>query len=91
LSNTNDNVNTSEHIVSCWQIKMEGAKGFEPPDKEQKEPMNSGIPMKTPRAHAQLASQSSGSVCPELAQVVSAWAKLPKHVKQTILMIISAA
>jgi hypothetical protein len=69
------------------QKKMVGAVRFELTDNNAKEPIESGLSASCVSALAQLDTQPSVPVCPELARVVVAWARLPEHVRKTIVML----
>src|ERR1017187_9563677 len=64
--------------------EMEGAKGFEPSAESAKLVDSKGFSQGAKSDYTQIRAHSAGANCPELAQVVAIWSKLPAALKAAI-------
>lgn len=71
--------------------KMERAKGFEPSARKSQQPSPQGNIEPVKPGYTQIRTQIRGAACPDLAQVVAAWANLPSPLKAAILAIVNSS
>lgn len=69
---------------------MVEVKGFEPRGKNMQVIEGQVIRDSKGQPRAAIDAHGFDTLCPELARVVNSWAKLPKHVRQTVSTIIEA-
>ena len=68
---------------------MERAKGFEPSAQNSQPAQPQNHPQSANSHYTQIRAQILGELGPELAQVVTAWSKIPPPLKAAILAIVS--
>jgi hypothetical protein len=69
---------------------MERAKGFEPFVKNSQQIQSQENPQSSNSDYTQIRAQIVGEFSPDLAQVVTAWTKLPPPLKAAILAIVGS-
>lgn len=70
---------------------MERVKGIEPSLENSQKAQNQPLSPHAPDGYTQGRAQIAGAACPELAQVVGAWANLPAPLKAGILAIVRSS
>jgi hypothetical protein len=69
---------------------LERAKGFEPSPTDSEASQNHLVTQSSREGYTHGYAQISGASCPDLAKVVTAWAKLPAALKAAILAIVGS-